>query len=110
MDHTVLTCNSIIIQLRTAQFMNQCRMFLLPSGKPHMGNSPQILLYWDVTYWSSVPSGHTLSIETGIFWLLALEPSFCALPIGACFPLVPGSLTDEISVLLQYPGPEILRA
>ena len=26
----------------------------------------------DVTYWYSVPSGLTLSIDTGIYWLLAL--------------------------------------
>ena len=32
----------------------------------------------DVTYWSSVPSGHTFSIETGNSWILALELSFCA--------------------------------
>ena len=54
----------------------------------------------DVTHWFSFPSGHTLSIETGISRLLALEPPFCALPMGAWFPLVPGYLTDGISVLL----------
>ena len=54
----------------------------------------------DVSYWFSVPFGHTLSNETGISWLLALEPPFCACPMGAWFPLVPGSLTDGISVLL----------
>ena len=54
----------------------------------------------DETYWFSFPSGHTLSIETGISRLLALEPLFCALSMGAWFPLVPGSLTGGISVLL----------
>ena len=54
----------------------------------------------DLTYWFSFPSGHTLSIETGISRLLALEPLFCALPMGAWLPLVTGSLTDVISVLL----------
>ena len=57
----------------------------------------------DVTYWSSVPSGHILSIETGISWLLALEPLFYALPMGAWSPLVPGSLTDCLSVLIGTP-------
>ena len=54
----------------------------------------------DVIYWSSVPSGRSMSIDTGISWLLALEPSFCAGLMGAWFPLVPGSLTDGLSVLL----------
>ena len=54
----------------------------------------------DVTYWSSVPSGHTFSIDTGISWLLALEPPICACPMGAWFSLFPGYLTDGISVLL----------
>ena len=74
--------------------------FLLPFGKPHMGNPPQILPYWDVTDCSSVPSGHTLSIDTVISWILALEPSFCAWQMGAWLPLVPGSLNDGLSVLL----------
>ena len=51
-------------------------------------------------YWYSVLSGHTLSIETGIYWILFLEPLFCALPRGLCFPLVPGSVTDDLSILL----------
>ena len=51
MDHIVLTCNSITIQLRVEQFMNYCRMFILPFEKPHMGNPPQRLPYWDVTDW-----------------------------------------------------------
>ena len=54
----------------------------------------------DVTYWFSFPSGHTLSIETGISRLLTLEPLLRALPMGSLFPLVPGYLTDGISVLL----------
>ena len=54
----------------------------------------------DVTYWSSVLSGHTLSVETGISWLLAIELSFYDRPMGAWLPLVPGSLTDGLSVLL----------
>ena len=48
MDYIVLTFNSITIQLREAQFMNRCRMFLSPLGTPHMGNPPQSLPYWDV--------------------------------------------------------------
>ena len=32
----------------------------------------------NVTYWFSFPSGHTLSLETGISRLLSLEPTFCA--------------------------------
>ena len=59
-------------------------------------NSP----HGDVTYWFSFPSGHTFSIETGISCLLALEPPFCAWPMGAWLPLVPGSLNYGISVLL----------
>ena len=54
----------------------------------------------DVTYFSSVPSGHTLSIETVISWLVALEPPFCDWTMGVWFPLVPGSLTGGLSVLL----------
>ena len=54
----------------------------------------------DVTYWFSFSSGLTLSIETGISRLLALEPLFCALSMGSWLPLMPGSLTDGISVLL----------
>ena len=100
MDHIFLTCNSINIQLRASQFMNFCRMFLLPFRNPHMGNPPQVLPFWDVTDLSSVPSGHTLSIETRIYWPLAIEPSFCAWPMGAWLPLVPGSLNDGLSVLL----------
>ena len=61
---------------------------------------PKVSPLEDVTYWFSFPSGHILSIETGVSWLLALEPLFCALPMGAVFPLVPGYLTDGISVLL----------
>ena len=38
MDHVVLTYNSVTIQLRAAQFMKRCRMFLLPFVNPHMGN------------------------------------------------------------------------
>ena len=38
MDNIVLTFNSITIKLCVAQFMNRCKMFLLPFGKPHMGN------------------------------------------------------------------------
>ena len=53
-----------------------------------------------VTYWFSFPSRHTFSIETGIYWLLALELQFCAWPMGAWFPLVPGSLNDGVSFLL----------
>ena len=33
-------------------------------------------------------------------WLLALEPPFCAWSMGSWSPLMPGSLTDGISVLL----------
>ena len=51
MDHIVLTYNSITIQLRASQFMNHCRMFMLPFGTPHMGNPTQSLTYWDVTDW-----------------------------------------------------------
>ena len=32
----------------------------------------------DVIDWSSFPSGHKISIETGIYWLLALETFFHA--------------------------------
>ena len=55
MDHIVLIFNSITIQLRAAQFMNRCRMFLSSFEKPHMGNPPQILPYWDVTDWFKSP-------------------------------------------------------
>ena len=44
MDHIVLTCNSVTIQLCAAQFMNRCRIFLLPFGKPHMGNTPYLIV------------------------------------------------------------------
>ena len=44
MDHVVLTYNSVTIQLRAAQFMNLCRMFLLPFRKPHMGNPPYLIV------------------------------------------------------------------
>ena len=53
-----------------------------------------------VKYWSTVPSGRTLSIDTGTSWLLAVEPPFHALPTGAWLPLVPGYLTHVVSVLL----------
>ena len=52
-----------------------------------------------VTDWSPVPSGRTLSIETRLSWLLALEPSLCAWTMGTWFPSVPGYLTDGLSVL-----------
>ena len=51
MDHIVLTCNSINIQLFASQFMNHCRMFLLHFRNPHISNPPQILPYCDVTDW-----------------------------------------------------------
>ena len=54
----------------------------------------------DVTYWFSFPLESTLSIETGSYWMLAIELPLCDLPMGACFPLVKGSLTDGISVLI----------
>ena len=44
MDHIVLTCNSINIQLRAVQFMNYCRMFLSPFGKPYMGNPSYLIV------------------------------------------------------------------
>ena len=66
---------------------------------------PKYFLLGDVAYRSSVPSGRTLYIDTGIYWILALEPSLCALQMVAWFPLVPGSLNDGLSVLL---GPLLL--
>ena len=51
MDNIVLTHNIITFQLRVAQFMNRCRMFLLNFGKPYIGNTPQRLPYWDAKYW-----------------------------------------------------------
>ena len=48
---------------------------------------PKVSPLGDVTYWFSSPSGHMLSIETGISWLLALEPSFYALTNGRMVPI-----------------------
>ena len=44
MYNILLTCNSVTIQLRAAQFMNFRRMFLLPFGKTHMGNPPYLIV------------------------------------------------------------------
>ena len=54
----------------------------------------------DITYCSPVPSGRIFSIETIISWLLVLEQSFYAWPMGSWFPSVPGSLTGGLSVLI----------
>ena len=78
----------------------RCGGFLMRSERLTWTFLPKYSQLGDVTYWFSFPYGHTLSIETGIYRLLALEPLFCACPMGAWFPLVPGSLTDGISVLL----------
>ena len=43
--------------------------------------------------WFSFPSGHTLSIETGIYRLLALEPLFCALTNG-CMVTISGRFSE----------------
>ena len=48
---------------------------------------PKVSPLGDVTYWFSFPYGHTLSIETGISWLLALELSFCDLNNGRMVPI-----------------------
>ena len=53
-----------------------------------------------VTDWYSVPSGHTFSIETGIYCILSLEPYFWYWTMVTWFPSVPGSLTGVLSVLL----------
>ena len=63
MDHIVLTCNSINIQLRAAQFMNCCRMFLSPLGNPQMGYPPQSLPYLDVTGWFKSPLNTYFSLR-----------------------------------------------
>ena len=73
MDHIVLTCNSITVQLCAAQFINHFNMFLLPFIKPHMVNPPQILHYWDVMDWISVSSEPIFFIKTGIYRLLVFE-------------------------------------
>ena len=44
MDHIILTCNSINIQLCVAKLMTCCRMFLLHVGNPHMGNFPYLIV------------------------------------------------------------------
>ena len=44
MDHIALTCNGVNIPLREAQFMNRCRKFLSPFEKPHMGNTPYMIV------------------------------------------------------------------
>ena len=48
---------------------------------------PKVSPLGDVTYWFSFPSGHTLSIETGISWLLALESTLCSLTNGRMVPI-----------------------
>ena len=69
MNNIVLTCNSVTIQLRATQFMNGCRMFLSPFGKPRMGNPPQNLPYWDVTICFKVSYEQILFNNTGIYRL-----------------------------------------
>ena len=69
MDHIVLTCNSINIKLLAAQFMNRCKLLLLPFVNPHMDNPPQSLPHRDVTDWFKVSSEHILFIKTGIYRL-----------------------------------------
>ena len=44
MDHVGLIRNIINITLYAAQLMNHCRMFLLTFGKPHMGNTPYLIV------------------------------------------------------------------
>ena len=126
MDRIVLTCNSVTIQLCAAQFINRCRMFMSPFGKPHMGNPPQSIPYWDVTDWFSVSSERMFFIKTGIYRLLFFETIVPHLnnspmvPVGAiltyCWPLSPLGflfrITRSSSVALRKTshGPEILRA
>ena len=44
MYHIGLICNIINIPLYAAQFMNICRMFISPFGKPHMGNPTYLIV------------------------------------------------------------------
>ena len=82
------------------QYMNRCRMFLLRLYRLTWTLILKAYPSGDVIDWSSVPFGHILFIDTGNSWLLSLEPSFFAWPMGAWFPIVPGSLTDGLSVLV----------
>ena len=54
-----------------------------------------------VSYWSSVPTGFTFYNDTSIYFPLELEPSLCAWPMSAWFPLVTGFMTGGLSVLLR---------
>ena len=98
--YTILASSSFFHYLAAPNpGLYRCGKFLMSLERLTCTFLPKDSTFGDVIYWSSVPSGSTFSIETGIYWL-SLEPSFCALPMGTCFPLVLGSLTDGLSVLL----------
>ena len=102
MDHIDYTCNSVILLLSSSpkSWVIPLWIILMRSERLTLTFLPKASPLGDIAYWSSAPSGNTLYIETGIYWLLALELPFCAWPMVAWFPLVPGSLTYILSVLL----------
>ena len=99
--HIDYTCNNVILPLYRSPkpWVIPLWIFLMHLEQLKWTPLPQYSTLGDIKDWSSFPSGFTLSIENGIYWL-SLEPLFCAWPMGEWFPLVPGSLTDGLSVML----------
>ena len=101
MDNIVLTFNNITIQLRAAQFMNLCRMFLSPFGKPHMVNPTKILLHRDVTDWFKSPLNIYCSLRMELIVYKFSKLLFHTETTRIWFLLMLDSLTDGLLVLLE---------
>ena len=69
MNHIVLTCKIVTIQLCAAQLINHCRIFLSPLGKSHIVIPPQSFPFWYATDWFEVSFEHIFFIKTVIYRL-----------------------------------------